>query len=60
MADEKIEHKRGGYIKLQRGKEWKAFVYPPGATRHEMTIPNGPDRDAVIAEAIKLLDDWPT
>lgn len=35
---------------------WKALVYRPHSPLHEATVPQGPDRRAVVAEATALID----
>ena len=35
---------------------WKALVYRPSSPLHETTVPRGPDRRTVIAEAKSLVD----
>ncbi len=34
----------------------KALVYRPTSPLHETTVPHGLDRDAVVAEAVALID----
>jgi len=35
---------------------WKALVYRPSSPLHETTVPQGPDRRAVVAQAQLLID----
>jgi len=35
---------------------WKALVYRPSSPLHETTVPQGPDRRAVVAQAKSLID----
>jgi hypothetical protein len=52
---EDIDH--SGYrIEIRHhGSGYKAFIYAPGSILSFSDIPNGPDRDAVIAEAKALV-----
>lgn len=38
------------------GAGWKLFIYRPGSSLAETTIPNGRNRDDVIAEAKRYVD----
>lgn len=41
---------------LPDGSGWKALVYRPSSPLHEATVPHGPDRRAVIAQAKTIID----
>ena len=59
MAKEEIDHKGWRIDVMRHGGGWRAFIYRPGSTVAEETIPNGPDRNAVIGIAKKLIDKTP-
>ena len=51
-------HHRGWRVEVPPGRSgWKALIYRPGSLLHEATMPHGPDRPAVIAEAQALIED---
>jgi hypothetical protein len=39
-----------------QGEGWKALIYRPSSLLHETTVPEGPDRRAVLEEAKTLID----
>ena len=56
MAKETIDHNGWRIEVTTHGTGWKAFIYRPGSTLAETEIPNGPDRDAVIDAAKRIID----
>ena len=48
---------KGWRIDLPRhAKGWKALIYQPSSLLHEIAVPEGPDRRAVIEEAKLHID----
>lgn len=41
---------------LHEGQGWKALVYRPHSPLHEVEVPEGPDRRAVMEKAKTLID----
>jgi hypothetical protein len=55
MGDE--IHYKGWRIDLMHGdRGWEALIYRPGSPLHEVTVPHGDDRHAVIEDAKMLID----
>lgn len=53
---DEIRYKNWRIEVLTDGPGWKALVYRLTSPLHETTVPHGPDRDAVVAEAVALID----
>lgn len=50
-------HYKGWRIEVpQDDTGWKALIYRPSSLLHEVIVPHGPDRRAVIEEAKSLID----
>lgn len=57
MAIDEI-HYKGWRVEILHGdKGWKALLYRPSSLLHETTVPEGPDRHAVIENAKLLVDE---
>lgn len=55
MGDE-ILYKGWRIDVMHRGDGWEALVYRPSSPLHEVSVPKGTDRRALIQEAKKLVD----
>jgi hypothetical protein len=53
---EEIQYKDWRIEVLAHEAGWKALVYRPHSPLHETTVPQGPDRRAVIVDAKDLID----
>ncbi len=59
MAKEENDYKGWRINVMRQGTGWNAFIYRPGSIVAEKTIPNSQERNAVIDEAKKLIDEAP-
>ncbi len=55
MGDE-ISYKDWRIAVMHHADGWEALVYRPSSLLHEVAVPRGPDRHAVIAQAKLLVD----
>lgn len=56
MENDEI-HYKGWRIEILHGDQgWKTLVYRPSSLLHEIEVPQGPDRGAVIKDAQLLID----
>jgi hypothetical protein len=53
---DEITYKRWRIDLAHHGEGWKALIYRPSSLLHETTLPEGPDRRAVLEEAKTLID----
>ena len=51
-------HYKGWRVEILHGdRGWKALLYCPRSPLHDTTVPEGPDRRAVIESAKLLIDE---
>ena len=56
MGDE-IHYKEWRIALMHKGLGWEALIYRPNSPLHDVSVPHGNDRHAVIEKAKLLIDD---
>jgi hypothetical protein len=56
IAMDEIKYKGWRIDVLHQGDGWKALIYRPSSPLHEINVPNGSDRRAVLEEATMIID----
>lgn len=57
MTMDEIHYKKWRIEILHGDQGWKALIYRPGSPLHELAVPEGQDRRAVLAKAQTLIDE---
>jgi hypothetical protein len=53
---DEIKYKGWRIDVLHQGEGWKALIYRPSSLLHEIDVPEGSDRRAVLEEATTVID----
>jgi hypothetical protein len=56
IAMDEIKYKGWRIDVLHQGEGWKALIYRPSSLLHEIDVPEGSDRRAVLEEATTVID----